>query len=65
MDIDKIIDIVRTLKEDAPTMSVAAGGIAGIQPGEDPPVYKKKKKKDEPTIMGRGCFPGARKRWMA
>ena len=64
MDIDRIIDIVRTLKEQ-PTMSVAAGGIAGIQPGEDPPVYKKKKKKGEPTIMGRGCFPGARKRWMA
>ena len=64
MDIDRIIDIVRTLKEQ-PTMSVAAGGIAGIQPGEDPPVYKKKKKKDEPTIIGRGCFPGARKRWMA
>jgi hypothetical protein len=63
MDIDKIIDIVRELKEEAPTMSVAGGGIAGLPP-DQPPVFKKKKKKNEmPTIIGRGKFPGARARW--
>ena len=63
MDIDKIIGIVRTLKEEAPTMSVAGGGIAGLPP-DQPPVFKKKKKKNEmPTIIGRGKFPGARARW--
>jgi len=66
MDIDKIIDIVRTLKEEGgPTMSMGHGQIAGsVEAGDDPPV-RKKKKKGEPTIVGRGCFPGARKRWMA
>jgi|TARA_B100000035_G_scaffold147551_1_gene125809 hypothetical protein len=59
MNIDKIINIIRDLNEEAPTMSVASGGIAGINPGEDPPVRKKKK----PTIIARGCMPGARKRW--
>ena len=63
MDIDKIIGIVRNLKEEAPTMSVAGGGIAGLPP-DQPPVFKKKKKKNEmPTIIGRGKFPGARTRW--
>jgi len=63
MDIDKIIGIVRNLKEEAPTMSVAGGGIAGLPP-DQPPVFKKKKKKNEmPTIIGRGKFPGARARW--
>ena len=39
-------------------------GIAGIRPGEDPPVnLKKKRKKGEPTILARGLMPGARKRW--
>ena len=37
MDINRVIDIIRTLKEDAPTMSMGAGGIAGtlspITPG--------------------------------
>ena len=63
MDINKIIGIVRELKEEAPTMSVAGGGIAGLPP-DQPPVFKKKKKKNEmPTIIGRGKFPGARARW--
>ena len=63
MEIDKIIGIVRELKEEAPTMSVAGGGIAGLPP-DQPPVFKKKKKKNEmPTIIGRGKFPGARARW--
>ena len=29
MDIDRIIDIVRSLKEEAPTMNLGAGQIAG------------------------------------
>ena len=58
-----VISMVRSLslKEDAPTMSVAAGEIAGIRPGEDPPVNLKKKKR--PPIIARGLMPGARKRW--
>ena len=45
MDINRVIDIIRTLKEDAPTMSMGAGGIAGsVEAGDDPPVRKRKKK---------------------
>ena len=70
MDIDRIIGIVRTLKEEGmitggPTNAMNKGEIAGsVEAGDDPPV-KKKRKKGEPTIIGRGCFPGVRKRWMA
>ena len=42
MDIDKVISIIRTLKEQ-PTMSVGSGAIAGTsEAGDDPPVRKKK-----------------------
>ena len=54
MDIDRIIEIVRTLKEEAPTNSVAGGGVAGY----DMPLGRKKS-----TILARGCMPGARTRW--
>ena len=67
MDIDRIINIVRNLREEVvasapgPTMSMSKGGIAGsVEAGDDPPVHKKKKK---PTILARGLMPGARKRW--
>lgn len=45
MDIDKIINIIRDLKEDgAPTMNLGAGQIAGTkEAGDDPPVNKRKK----------------------
>jgi len=61
MDIDKIIDIVRTLKEEGgPTVSMGAGQIAGsVEAGDDPPVRKKKGKK---YLY---CGKGSRKRWMA
>ena len=59
MDINKIINIIRNLKEDAPVNSVSGGGIAGLPP-DQPPVFKKKKK---PPILARGKMPGARKRW--
>jgi len=59
MDIDRIIDIVRTLKEEGgPTMSMAHGQIAGsVEAGDDPPVRKKKKY----IYAGKG----SRKQWMA
>ncbi len=41
-NINKIIDIVRHLKEEGPTMSLGAGQIAGTkEAGDDPPVFKK------------------------
>tara|TARA_R100001198_G_C5175801_1_gene174606 strand:- start:83 stop:562 length:480 start_codon:yes stop_codon:yes gene_type:complete len=64
--LENIRGLIRSLnlKEEAPTNSVGAGGVAGIRPGEDPPVnLKKKRKKGEPTILARGLMPGARKRW--
>jgi|TARA_A100001388_G_scaffold274862_1_gene259258 hypothetical protein len=46
MDINKIIGIVRSLKEEAPTMNMGAGGIAGsAEAGDEPPVKKKREKK--------------------
>ena len=47
----------------APTNNVGGGKIAGtVEAGDDPPVNKKKKK-GEPTIIARGCMPGARNRF--
>ena len=45
MDINKIIDIVHTLKEEnGPTMSVGSGEIAGtVEAGDDPPVDLRRK----------------------
>ena len=62
MDIDKIISIVRNLREQAvtgaPTNSVGSGKIAGtVEAGDDPPVRKKKKK----YIYG---GHGSRRMWM-
>ena len=43
--------------------NISSGNIAGSSPaGDDPPVNKKKKK-GEPTIIARGCMPGARGRF--
>jgi hypothetical protein len=56
MDINKIINIIRTLKEEAPTMSLGAGKIAGtVEAGDDPPVKKKNR-----YIYGTGF----RKNWL-
>ena len=61
MDIDKIISIVKTLREEAmaaPTNNVGGGQIAGTrEAGDDPPVKKKKK-----YIYG---GRGSRKMWLA
>ena len=60
MDINKIIGIVRNLKEEAIANTVGGGAIAGTaEAGDDPPVSKKKKK---PPILAR-LMPGARTRW--
>ena len=43
--------------------NISSGNIAGSAPaGDDPPVNKKKKK-GAPTIIARGCMPGARHRF--
>jgi len=67
MDIDRIIDIVRNLREEVvasapgPTMSMSKGGIAGsVEAGDEPPVRKKKKKSKNYIYGGRG----SRKMWM-
>ena len=61
MDIDKIINIVRNLREEAmvaPTNNVGSGKIAGTkEAGDNPPVRKKKKR----YIYG---GHGSRKMWM-
>ena len=64
MDIDRIIEIIRTLKEEAPTVSIASGQASPAGPDKtiagmvgEPPVRKKS------TILARGCMPGARTRW--
>ena len=54
MDIDRVIEIVRNLKEEAPTVSVAAGGVAGY----DMPLGRQKK-----SCLAKGRMPGARTRW--
>ena len=52
------------LGEEAPIVNnVGDGNIAGTaEAGDDPPVNKKKKK-GQPTIIARGCMPGARSRF--
>ena len=62
MDIDKFINKIRTLREQAvtgaPTNNVGSGKIAGtIEAGDEPPVRKKKKK----YIYG---GHGSRRMWM-
>lgn len=42
--LDKIIEVIRNIREDAPTMNLGAGKIAGTkEAGDDPPVFKRKK----------------------
>ncbi len=63
MDIDKLISIIRTQKEEAiaaPTNNVGSGKIAGTKPaGDDPPVILGKKKKKR-IYLGKG----SRKSWL-
>ena len=58
MDI-RLQKVINFFKEDAPTMSMSGGGIAGsAEAGDDPPVRKKKKKR---TPVGRY---GSRRFWL-
>ena len=66
MNVDKIIDIIRSLKEEAiaaPTNSVGGGNIAGlgVGPQGEPPGIpaSKKKKKERKYLKGPG-----RKLWL-
>lgn len=44
--LDKVISIIRTLKEESPTMSLGSGQIAGTkEAGDDPPVDLRKGKR--------------------
>ena len=55
----KFIDTIHQMSEEAPTMNVGAGQIAGTkEAGDDPPVNKKKKKKN--IYLGKG----SRKFWL-
>lgn len=48
--LEKILGIIRSLNEEAPTMNVGAGQIAGTaEAGDDPPVKKKNR-----YIYGKG-----------
>ena len=58
-NLQKIIDIVHKLQEEAPVNSLGGGQIAGTrEAGDDPPVRKKK-----PPILARGKLPGMRTRF--
>ena len=57
MNIDKILDIIRTLNEEGiPTNNASGGAIAGLPPDE-PPMKKKRKQ----TPVGRY---GSRRMWI-
>lgn len=44
--IDYIIEMVRRIKEEGPTMAMGNGKIAGsVEAGDDPPVTKRKRTK--------------------
>ena len=58
-NLQKIIDIIHKLQEEAIVNSVGGGQIAGTkEAGDDPPVRKKK-----PPILARGKLPGMRTRF--
>jgi len=63
MDISKIIDIVHNLREEAPTMNLGAGQIAGtVEAGDDPPVDLRRKSTKKWNIFFRGLVKQNRKR---
>ena len=58
--LQKFIDTIHQMNEEAPTMNIGAGKIAGsVEAGDDPPVNKKKKKKKN-IYLGKG----SRKFWL-
>ncbi len=66
MDINRIIGIIRNLKEEG-GMIVGSGGFTGSADpkgpvsGYDPIMGLTRRKK--PKIIGKGKYPGARTRW--
>jgi hypothetical protein len=67
MDIDRIISIVRYLKEDGVIANaVGNGGLtnASTPPGRLDGYDKVMGLTRRTTIIGKGKYPGARKRWM-
>jgi len=64
MDIDKIIDIIHTLKEEnGPTMSLGAGQIAGtVEAGDDPPVDLRRRNTKNWNIFFKGLVKQNRKK---
>lgn len=51
--VDRVIEYFRSLREDAPTMNVGSGKIAGTrEAGDDPPVFNRKKRKNKKYIYG-------------
>ncbi len=60
--LENSINIIRNLMEDAPVMSMGAGGIAGsVEAGDDPPVRKKKKRRMSGGAMNITQYPLKRK----
>lgn len=64
MNINKIIDIVRTLKEDGgPTMAMGHGQIAGsVEAGDDPPVDLRKRKERKWNVFFRDLIKKRKKK---
>lgn len=63
MNIDKIIDIIHSLKEEAPTMNLGAGQIAGtVEAGDDPPVDLRSRHTKGWNIFFRGLVKNRRKK---
>ena len=64
--IDRLIQTVRTLKEEG-GMVVGTGGLTGsANPAGPVAGYDKVMnfvRRKSPTIIGKGNYPGARKRW--
>ena len=63
MDIDKVIHIIRCLKEEGPTMSLGSGAIAGtVEAGDDPPVDLRRRKERGWNIFFRDFVKQKRKK---
>ena len=64
--IDKLIQTIRYLKEEG-GMVVGAGGFTGSADPKGPVAGYDKvmgmTRRKSPTIIGKGTYPGARKRW--
>jgi hypothetical protein len=64
MNIERVIDIIHSLKEEnGPTMSLGAGQIAGtVEAGDDPPVDLRRRNTKGWNIFFRGLVKKQRKK---